>query len=68
MMLLDSGGRILTVNIPSKKISVVQTDSNLNLISNGFVKKENKNHVFVLAGNGNVFKYEGDKASEYQIV
>jgi hypothetical protein len=62
-MLLDSGGRILTLNIPSKRISVVKTENDLNLILNGFVKREDKNNIFVLTGNGNVVKFEGDKGT-----
>lgn len=62
-MLLDSGGRILTLNIASKKITVVKADNDLNLILNGFVKREDKIHVFVLAGNGNVYKFEDGKGS-----
>jgi len=62
-MLLDSGGRILTVHIPSKKITVVKADNDLNLILNGFVKREDQINLFVLAGNGNVFKFEGGKGN-----
>ena len=62
-MLLDSGGRILAVNIASKRITVVKADNDLNLILNGFVKSEDKIHVLVLAGNGNVYKFEGGKGS-----
>ena len=62
-MLLDSGGRILAVNIASKRITVVKADNDFNLILNGFVKREDKIHVLVLAGNGNVYKFEGGKGS-----
>jgi hypothetical protein len=62
-MLLDSGGRILIVNIFNKKISVLKAENDLNLILNGFVKRGDKNYVFVLAGNGNVLKFESSKTN-----